>query len=132
MMQPTIPESPIATQTAYNSTPASGIFPCCNLPRTSERATNADAPPPNPLNRATSSGIPVISTLVAIRAPMMAPMARPPTINSQPMMPSDCILASVTRTARNIPIAPSLLPWGAVLGLESLLIPMMNRAAAIR
>ena len=130
--QPTIPERPMATQTAYSSIPASGTFPCSNLPSTSESATKADAPPPKPLKSATNSGIPVISTLVAIRAPIIAPMARPPTISSQPIIPSDCILTRVTTTARSIPIEPSLFPCGAVLGLDSLFIPMINSAAAIR
>ena len=45
-------------------------------------ATSAEAPPPNPLNSATSSGIEVSGTLRAAAAPMAAPTTTPARINS--------------------------------------------------
>ncbi len=42
-----------------------------------EQATSAEAPPPKPLNRATISGIAVISTLSAATVPTRPPTMRP-------------------------------------------------------
>ncbi len=77
---------------------------------TSDRPTKADAAPPNPLNKATNSGISVISTLVAINTPINPPITNPEIINSSPNISSETIFAIVTKTARNIPYAPSLFP----------------------
>ena len=126
---PTIPERPIATQVAYNSTPGSGMLDSWSLLRTSDKPTSADAPPPKPLNKATNSGISVIPTRVAMKYPMVEPITNPPIINSYPITSSVYIFTSVTSTARSMPYAPSMLPCGAVLGLDSLLIPRMNNAA---
>jgi hypothetical protein len=47
---------------------------------TTERATSAELAPPRPLRSATSSGISVISTRLAMMAPIRLPATRPPTI----------------------------------------------------
>ena len=82
----------------------------------SDKATRADAAPPNPLNNATSSGIPVISTRTAIMIPITEPTTSPAIIRVHSAPPAACILTTVVMTATNIPRAPYWLPRGAVLG----------------
>ena len=48
--------------------------------RNSAAATNAEAAPPNPLNAATSCGMPVISTRFASSTPMAPPTTSPAPI----------------------------------------------------
>ncbi len=76
---PTKADSPIAIQATYNSRPSGRSFSLILL-NTSDAATSALAAPPNPLNKATISGIPVICTLTAIRYPINPPIASPATI----------------------------------------------------
>ena len=83
---------------------------------TSESATKAEAAPPKPLNNATNSGIPVISTLTAIQYPIAEPRNIPAMISIHSAPPSKCILNTVVITATNIPSAPNWLPNGAVRG----------------
>ena len=65
VIQPTKADRPAATIVTVSSRPV-GIVPPSMYFWISERATSADAAPPNPLNNATSSGIPVISTRTAM------------------------------------------------------------------
>ena len=109
VIHPTRPESPIAIQIAQRLSISVGTSPVLILAKTSDSATNALAAPPKPLNIATNSGIPVISTLTAIQAPMTEPRTRPPTNSSQPIIPfpDACILTRVVITAKSIPAEPS-------------------------
>ncbi len=65
VIHPTSADSPAATIATVAPNPGSGDVFSIHF-QVSDRATNADAAPPNPLNRATISGIPVISTLTAM------------------------------------------------------------------
>ena len=65
-------------------------------------ATNAEAPPPNPLNIATISGMAVIATLIADIDPIMAPNNIPPRTHSNGIA---SILNRVAIMAINIPKA---------------------------
>ena len=74
----------------------------------SDSATNADAAPPNPLNNATNSGIPVISTFTAITYPISEPMNSPAIISVHcASVSASCMSIIVVTTATNIPIAPN-------------------------
>jgi len=67
VIQPTRAESPAATIKTSNSNPEGSNNSSFSIYfHDSDRATKADAAPPNPLNKATNSGIPVISTLTAM------------------------------------------------------------------
>ncbi len=69
--------APIANVRAVATEP---VAVCSSASRATTKAaapTSTDAPPPNPLNSATSCGIPVISTRWASTAPMAAPSRRP-------------------------------------------------------
>ena len=92
-------------------------------------ATNADAPPPNPLKAATSWGIAVIRTLTAQITPIAAPMASPIAIKSKLTI---CLSTSVATIASSMPVAPSKLPRTAVRGEVRPLRPRMKRTAATR
>ena len=85
------------------------------------------AMPPEPLNRATISGMLVISTFCATTAPMMPPIKVAPIIHSQGNM---FLLNRVTAMAMNMPIDDKLLPRTAVAGDPSCLSPNINSAAA--
>ena len=78
VIHPTSADKPAATMMTVISSWSVGTLEGSSMYlHTSERATSADAAPPNPLKRATSSGIPVISTRMAIHSPMSEPMTRP-------------------------------------------------------
>ena len=65
VIQPTREDKPTATTVTVAASPGSGdVFSIHS--QASESATRADAAPPKPLNKATISGIPVISTLAAM------------------------------------------------------------------
>ena len=132
VIQPTSADSPAATMVTVSCKPVGNAVPSIYL-HVSDRATNADAAPPKPLNNATSSGIPVISTFTAIQYPIDEPIISPAIINVHSASPSaNCISSIVVTTATSIPIAPNWFPLGAVLGWPSFFNPNMNRAAAIR
>ena len=79
VIHPTSADKPAATIMTVNSSCSIWVWsevPSMNL-QISERATSADAAPPKPLNKATSSGIPVISTRIAIQSPMREPITSP-------------------------------------------------------
>ncbi len=65
VIQPTNAERPAATIATVAPRPGSGEVVSIHF-HVSDSATSAEAAPPKPLNRATISGIPVISTLTAI------------------------------------------------------------------
>ena len=81
--------------------------------RNVEDATNADAPPPNPLKIATICGISVIWIRVANNAPILPPMINPIAINSKSSFPEENSVAAI---ATNIPIAAIKFPLRAVFG----------------
>ena len=61
VIQPTSADRPAATMMTVISRFPVGMFDESSIYlQTSDKATSADAAPPNPLNSATSSGIPVI------------------------------------------------------------------------
>ncbi len=66
VIHPTKADSPAATIVTLSSSPVGKFAPSIYF-HNSERATRADAAPPKPLNKATNSGIPVISTFTAIQ-----------------------------------------------------------------
>ncbi len=112
VIQPTNAESPAATTTTSNSNPVGNNNSSDSMYfQDSDKATKADAAPPKPLNNATISGIPVISTRIAMYNPIREPKSKPEPIRIQPSIPSpNCISATVVRTATSIPIAPSWFP----------------------
>ena len=77
-------------------------------------ATSAAAPPPTPLNSATSCGICVICTLRAAGTPIIRPTARAPKI--QPKLFSGALYTNKTRVAMVAPSAPIKFPRRAVFG----------------
>jgi hypothetical protein len=79
------------------------------------------------LNSATISGIEVMATRWAARAPMMEPTMTPTAIHWNSMI---CWENSVTTTAMNMPSADSRLPRTAVSGEDSSFRPKTNSAAA--
>ena len=107
--------------------------------RYSTIATSAAAPPPTPLNSATSCGIWVISTLRAAGTPIMRPIAIAPTIHqklwSGRACPTSSPRAGVTyrnteSVARVAPKAPIKFPRRAVFGCESPLRAKINATPA--
>ncbi len=108
VIQPTRAESPAAIMMTVSSScsiaPESEV-PSMNL-QISESATSADAAPPNPLNNATSSGIPVISTRIAIHKPIKDPITRPEPIKTHSIPSPSPICSMVVTTATSIPKAP--------------------------
>ncbi len=132
VIHPTNAERPAATTTTCNVNPvgkarlASSIYF-----QDSESATKAEAAPPKPLKSATNSGIPVISTLIAMTRPMMEPMTIPAMMSSHstPPVEENCMSTMVVMTATNIPNAPYWFPRGAVRGWPSFFRPKMNSAA---
>ncbi len=132
VIQPTSAERPAATIVTVSCSPTGNAAPSIYL-QVSDKATNAEAAPPKPLNNATNSGIPVISTLTAIQYPINEPVTKPAMIRVHSASASaSCMSSMVVRTATNIPSAPSWLPRGAVLGCPNFFKPNMNSAAAIR
>ena len=103
--------------------------PSSTTARNDAPATSTDAPPPNPLNRATSCGMPVICTRTARTAPMAEPTTSPASSTRKSTIDRS---SSVARMATSIPEAPSRFPRGAVRGRASPLRPRMNRTAATR
>ena len=91
-------------------------------------ATTAEARPPEPLNRATISGMPVIGTFLAAYKPIKPPTTNPAMITPK-LMPAS--LTSVTTIAINMPTAATMLPLRAVRGDESIFSPNTKKIAAI-
>ena len=87
VIQPTKADNPAAITATVVASPGSGEVFSIHF-HVSESATNADAAPPNPLNKATSSGIPVISTRLAMMKPIDEPINRPAPIIVHPTIPS--------------------------------------------
>ena len=92
-------------------------------------ATSADAPPPNPLNAATSCGMAVIGTRSASAMPSAAPTPRPMAINSKLTI---LWSSNVTTTATSMPSELSAFPRRAVRMPESPRRPRINSVAATR
>ena len=88
-----------------------------------DQAIRKEAIPPNPLNKATISGIAVIFTFSAITEPIKAPKIIAEIIIVIPISTS----ISVTETADNMATEESILPRTAVDSLPSILIPKINR-----
>ena len=134
VIQPTSADSPAATIMTVNSSVPStstSLGVSMNL-QISESATRADAAPPNPLKRATSSGIPVISTRTAIHRPMSDPITSPEPMRTHSIPSPRPICRIVVTTATSIPSAPSWFPNGAVRGCPNFLSPKINNAAERR
>ena len=96
----------------------------------SDSATNIDAAPPIPLKKATSSGIAVIGTRVARRAPTLAPTSAPARMIQSEVWPRSRRSHIVAPNASNIPPAASWLPLRAVLTPDRRLRPTTNSIAA--
>jgi len=92
----------------------------------SDQAIKKVAKPPNPLNKATISGIDVIFTLSAIVDPIMAPIAIALIRNN-----GFTTSTIVTNTAINIAKEDKKLPLTAVSSLPSILMPEIKRIEAI-
>jgi hypothetical protein len=107
----------------------SSTLPRSTTSRNVAPATSTEAAPPKPLNSATNSGMPVIWTFMASRAPTTAPTATPAARKRKSTMARS---RRVTTTATNMPVAPSRLPRAAVRGRPRDLRPRMNRTAAAR
>ena len=94
----------------------------CIKRQNSDHAIKNVANPPNPLKRATISGIDVILTFNAINEPTNAPIDIPIMISSGLK-----IFISVTDTAISIASADKKLPLTAVSSFPSILIPDINK-----
>ena len=103
--------------------------PVVAISLSSTRATMAAAPPPTPLNRATSWGIWVICTRYAPSAPIPTPTTMAMPIGSRWSRSPEISTVAVARTA---PAAPIRLPRRAVLGEESPLSARTKQTAATR
>ena len=107
VIHPTSAERPAASMMTCSVNPSGTTAESSMYFHVSERATRAEAAPPNPLNKATSSGIPVISTLMAMMIPITEPTTRPAMMSSQFMPPdASCMSTMVVNTATSIPMAP--------------------------
>ena len=120
---------PMSAVSAAATASWSSTRPLSTTSRNDAPATSTDAPPPNPLNRATSCGIPVIRTRTARTAPIAEPTTSPASSTRKSTIDRSSRVAS---TATSIPEAPSRFPRGAVRGRASPLRPRMNRTAAAR
>ena len=99
---------------------------CSFWNRATPRATSSDAMPPQPLNRATVSGMAVIGTRWAVIRPAMPPAAVPAAIHSQAVGPGWSCSSSPT-TAR--PMARAARPL-ALRAVRTLARPFMPRASS--
>ena len=90
-------------------------------------ATTADAKPPEPLNSATISGMPVIGTRLAAIRPISPPTTKPAMMIGQSI---PALLTSVVTTAINIPTDATIFPCRAVRGDDSILRPKTKKIAA--
>src|SRR5947209_18343819 len=88
--------------------------------------------PTSEWNAATSSGIDVIGTRRAIKAPIEPPIATPRTTSTQPMPSAGGWAASVVATAIAMPIMPKKLPCRDDAGLDSPRSERMNSTPATR
>src|SRR5213079_3177623 len=88
--------------------------------------------PTSEWNAATSSGIDVIGTRRAIKAPIEPPIATPRTTSTQPMASAGGWAASVVATAMAMPIMPKKLPWRDDAGLDNPRNDRMNSTPATR
>ena len=123
MMEPLKETQPTTTVNTVKITTAV-LAPVPRL-RYSTIATSAAAPPPTPLNSATSCGIWVISTLRAAGTPITRPIAIAPTIHQKLWSGSACPTSSpragvtyrnTESVARVAPKAPIKFPRRAVFG----------------
>ena len=102
----------------------SNVFPVLN---NAAQPTSKLAMPPEPLKIATISGMLVICTRCAAKAPMIDPATAAKIIQSNDKMFS---LKSVTATAINIAAAEYMLPFTALSGDPSFFKPKIKSAAA--
>ena len=98
--------------------------------RYSTTAISAAAPPPTPLNSATSCGIAVILTRRAATSPTTEPTARKTRIRTRFI--SSIPLKNSTTVASKAPTAPSSTPVRAVRGEDMDFSARMNSTAATR
>ena len=121
------PENEIAPTSSVNTiasrTHGSSVCP------SSSRATSAAAPPPTPLNSATSCGICVIFTRRATGAAMAEPTAIAARIHG---MLSSRIERNTVMTPMSAPAAPMRLPRRAVFGELRPFRARMKQMAATR
>ncbi|GIU92868.1 MAG: hypothetical protein KatS3mg011_1774 [Acidimicrobiia bacterium] len=96
---------------------------------TSANATSVEAPPPKPLNTATSWGIAVIGTWRASTVPTTEPTSNPVAIVQYETTPRS---ANVTTTASSMPPAAIRLPDLAVAGEARRFKPRMKATADSR
>ena len=104
--QPTSAERPAARTVTCSSSPSGTVLASSSHRHVSDSATSADAAPPKPLNSATISGIPVISTRTAMMYPIPPPRRMPPAISAHSIPVVNPICNTVVRTATSIPMAP--------------------------
>ena len=108
---------------------ASSAAPSLMVRANSAPATAAEAPPPRPLNTATSSGMAVIWILRARNAPRTAPTAmETPTVVQSRIWCS----RSVATIAISMASDERALPFRAVAGEPSCLMPLTKRKAESR
>jgi hypothetical protein len=123
------PENEIAPTRIVNAVAiAATVSPSCTSP-SSISATSDAAPPPTPLNSATSCGMCVICTRRDPTTPPTVPITSAIRIGTRL---SGLYAANVMITARTAPAAPSALPVRAVFGDDSALSATMKQTAAIR
>ncbi len=111
----------VATAAASGTTGSASV--------TSRYATSAAAPPPTPLNNATSCGIAVIATRRAAGTPIRQPTTIAPKIHGRL---SRSYARNVTTIAAAAPTAPISVPSRAVLGDERPFSDRTKQMAAIR
>jgi len=141
----TEPEKVIApTKVPMNSSSRlpSGIgWPFAEMPKAQGSATaaiamNTAARPIMECMKATSSGILVISTRLAISVPAVPPIATPRTTQPRPAAPESpeswTISAIVVSTAMAMPTMPKVLPSREVVGCDSPLSAWMKQTEATR
>ena len=127
MTEPLNETDPISTvKTDASSAPTPLSSPA---ERNSTSATMAAAPPPTPLNSATSCGIAVICTWRAAGTPNAVPSTIATRIGK---MWSKSSATRVTPTAITAPTAPSRLPRRAYFGDDSPFSARMKHSAATR
>ncbi len=123
VMAPTNTETAIDTRATMSASPASK--------RATPTATSREAMPPQPLNRATVSGMAVIGTRRAVTRPASPPAALPAAIHSQAIGSGRISISSPT-TARPMARAARPLAPRAERTLESPLMPRASSRTAAR
>ncbi len=112
-----------------------GTMPKAHGSATAATAMNTAARPIMLCMKATSSGILVICTRLAITAPAAPPKSSAPNTHTSPraLPPSSLTMsAAVVSTAIAMPVMPKMLPRIEVVGCDSPLSAWMKKTLAIR